>query len=141
MDRRRLSPATIPAPGRADRSIEPARRQVVELDSAAAEVELRMTLLDKLCSERRLRPASFRTQELAEMPTKEVASDIPDEAEEPCLALAVAVASKDRKAVGIDQIERIPAVISRSSRTGEPPPDESPPSEYSRNPACAFAEI
>lgn len=75
------------------------------------------------------------------MPAKEVASDIPDEAEEQDLALGVAVASKDRKAFGINQIERIPAVISRSSRTGEPAPDESRPSEYSRNPACAFAEI
>jgi hypothetical protein len=33
------------------------------------------------------------------MPAKEVASDIPDQAKKPPLALGVAVASKNRKAV------------------------------------------
>jgi len=102
---------------------------VVELDAAAAQIQLPLALFDELRGERGLGPAPFRPEKLLEVPAQEVAADIGRKAEEPRLALGIAVALQDRQPVCVDQIERIPAVISRSSRTAEPPPDESPPRE------------
>ncbi len=140
LDANRSSPAAVAVVRFADQAVKSVPAEMVDQHPFAGGFDPSVLPLEWFFDQRsRITPTTL-TQELIVLPSQKIAAGEGDQVEKTCLTLGVAETLNRLDAVLVGHRERMPEVISRSSRTARPPLDW-PPREYSLNPALALAAI